>query len=402
MGYTNNYEDLLRDIQESGQYWSDYDLELARNNPDAGRSIYTYKQQYYNATTDAERLAANQGAEAIRARYGNYTGGGDGSGYILSDKYAPQYTQYTSQYKDQINSLMNQLMNREAFSYNPAADPSYQAYSEKYRNLGNKAMQNALGSAAAMTGGQPSSYAMTAAQQAQNDYNAQLSNVIPELQQLAYNMYVGEGNAMRANLSSLMDLDQMAYGQHMDTWNANMDVWQNNYNVDADQYERDRYEREQQYERDRYLAELMAGAGDYGRYTGMGLTDDERAKLENAYQESVRKYAGDEINDVYVWLAENEATDYGTAYQLLRSKGYSTTDADRYAKYFSQNYERYAGDEGDTDDGQSPDYQTAKTDIARFVVNNGVNALEIITMLDRYDLSPEEKLAIAEEFGIMP
>lgn len=389
MGYTNNYEDLLRDIQESGQYWSDYDLELARNNPDAGRSIYTYKQQYYNATTDEERLAANQGAEAIRSRYGNYSGGGDGSGYILSDKYAPQYTQYTSQYKDQIDSLLHQLMNREAFSYNPAADPSYQAYSEKYRNLGNKAMQNALGSAAAMTGGQLNSYAMTAAQQAQNDYNAQLSNVIPELQQLAYNMYVGEGNAMRANLSNLMDLDQMAYGRHMDTWNANMDVWQNNYNVDADQYERDRYEREQQYEQDRYLAELMAGAGDYGRYSGMGLTDDERAKLENAYQESVRSASRTGGKDLT----------FAQAKALLDEGIYSDAALAVYEAYVGEPYKVKGNAKGLDRYLSNPAVQTAKNNID-FGRWTGETLLQAIEAAVGKTITEEEAEAILDYAGL--
>ena len=36
-----------------------------------------------------------------------------------------------------LSAVLNQIMNREEFSYNPAADASYQAYSEKYRNAGN-------------------------------------------------------------------------------------------------------------------------------------------------------------------------------------------------------------------------------------------------------------------------
>ena len=41
--------------------------------------------------------------------------------------------------------------------------------------------------------------------------------------------------------------------------------------------------------------------------------------------------------DVYRWLLANGATDEGTAYQLLRNAGYSTTDANRYAEYFGEN-----------------------------------------------------------------
>ena len=123
---------------------------------------------------------------------------------------------YKSQYEDQMYELVNQLLEREDFSYNPAADPSYQAYSEKYRNAGNQAMQNALGSAAAMNGGQLSSYALTSAQQAQNNYAAQMSDMIPQLQQLAYGRYQDEGADMRQNLATLMSRDDQAYNRYMD------------------------------------------------------------------------------------------------------------------------------------------------------------------------------------------
>ena len=265
MAYRNNYEDLLRDIQASGQSWSTYDLDLARNNPDAGRSIYTQKLAYANAQTDAERMAANDAAEMIRRQYGGYTGGSDGSGFTLTGKNtvnqtAPSYTQYASkyqsqidelmaqiggytngqyesQYQGQIDDLMSQLLNREAydskyqgqidgvmdklmnrdpFSYNPTDDPSYAAYAEHYRNAGNQAREDTMAQAAAMTGGQVSSYAMAAAQQAQNAYNAQMSDIIPQLREAAYGMYRDEGNDMRDNLTSLLALDQAAYGKYMD------------------------------------------------------------------------------------------------------------------------------------------------------------------------------------------
>ena len=298
--FMNNYDDLLRDMKANNITFSDYDLELAKKNPDAGRSLYTQKLAYGQATTDEERQKANNAANLIRQQYGGYSGGTDGTGFTLSQTYAPPASEYVSQYQDKINdwtdkltnrgpydsqyqsqidellaqvmgrdpynskfqgqidslnqqiqnrdpyssqfqgqidslnqqiqnrdpyqsqyqgdidSLLNQIMNREAFSYNPAADASYQAYSEKYRNAGNQAMQNALGSAAAMSGGQLSSYALTSAQQAQNNYAAQMSDMIPQLQQLAYEMYQNEGADMRNNLSTLLNQDDRAYNRYMD------------------------------------------------------------------------------------------------------------------------------------------------------------------------------------------
>ena len=92
MAYKNTYEDLLQDIQASGQNWSSYDMELAKANPDAGRSIYSQKQAWANAQTDAERKAANDAAEMIRKQYGGYTGGKDGGSFTLNGQYSASNT----------------------------------------------------------------------------------------------------------------------------------------------------------------------------------------------------------------------------------------------------------------------------------------------------------------------
>lgn len=245
MAYKNTYEDLLKDIQESGQTWSSYDLELARDNPDAGRSIFSQKQAYANAQTEEQRKAANDAAEMIRRQYGGYTAGSDGSGFSLTGyNKAPEYTQYTSKYQSQINDLMSQLANRPAFSYTPTDDPSYAAYSEHYRNSGEQARKDTLAQAAAMTGGQPSTYAIAAAEQAQNAHNATMSDMIPQLRDAAYAMYADEGNAMRNDLNMLLALDEMEYGRHQDAYANQMAKWQADYGVDRDMVEDQRYENE--------------------------------------------------------------------------------------------------------------------------------------------------------------
>ena len=267
MAYRNNYDDLLRDIQASGQSWSSYDLELAKENPDAGRSIFTQKQAWANAQTDAERRAANDAAELIRKQYGGYTGGSNGKGFTLDGTYtssqkAPSYTQYTSKYQSQIDDLMAQISNRPDFSYTPTDDPSYAAYSEHYRNAGDQAREDTLAQASAMTGGQASSYAVAAAEQAQNAYNAQMSDVIPQLREAAYGRYMDEGNAMRNDLSTLLALDEAAYGRHQNDYANQMAEWQANYGVSRDLIEDKRYETE--------LALAQAAAAAKSKQTGSG------------------------------------------------------------------------------------------------------------------------------------
>ena len=109
--FQNNYDDLLKDMQANNIQFSDYDLELAKNNPDAGRSLYTQKLAYGQATTDEERQKANDEANRIRQQYGGYTAGGEGTGYTLSQTYAPPASEYVSQYQDDIDSWTEKLTN---------------------------------------------------------------------------------------------------------------------------------------------------------------------------------------------------------------------------------------------------------------------------------------------------
>lgn len=259
--YNNDYEKLLAGIEGSGQTWSDYDLGLAQKNPQAGFSIFESKNDWLDAQKRGDQAgmdAANKAANDVRQYYGSYDGGKDGSGFTLLPTYdeVPEYTEYQSPYADQIQDLFDSIQNRDPFTYSPDSDVSYQAYAEKYRNAGQKARDDTLASAAAMTGGIPSSYAMTAAQQAQNNYNAALSDVLPQLEQLAYNKYLNEGSEMRSDLSALMQMDDAAYQKHLDSYNNALNNWQLNYGVDRDRVGDIRYADETGYSRNQYEREL--------------------------------------------------------------------------------------------------------------------------------------------------
>ena len=162
-----------------------------------------------NAAGDKAGMeAAHKQAESIRGKYG-YSGGGDGSQYIpfqTSKKEEFSYGSaptYTSKYQGKIDELTEAILNREAFTYDPEKDPTYQQYKESYTRNGERAMQDTLGQVSARTGGLASSYASSAAQQTYDGYMSALADKIPELRQLAYSMYMDEGNTQRANLETV-------------------------------------------------------------------------------------------------------------------------------------------------------------------------------------------------------
>lgn len=241
MAYTT-YDELMKRAQEKGQYWSDYDKELAQRDPDAGLSIFTSKNDYMNAKNDQERNAANSQANAIRRKYGSYTGGKDGSGFVkdntyfnYQDPYAGAldakldellgYGKFENPYQGEIDSLVDKISGRPEFSYDPNTDPIYQNYKETYLREGNRARENTLGDLAAMTGGMPSTAATAAAEQAQNYYNAKMADTIPALYQQAFDMYMGQANQNINDLGAIRG----AAGDALNQWGANLGLLQNQF-----------------------------------------------------------------------------------------------------------------------------------------------------------------------------
>lgn len=171
--------------------------------------------------------SAHAAAEALRSGFG-YLGGEDGSAYL---KQTDQYGDFSFQsapvfydaYGNQIADQRNKILNREAFSYNPEEDPLYAVYKAQYNREGNRATQNTIGEMAARTGGMASSYAGTAAAQAGQYYAQQLADRIPELQQLAYSMYMDDLNSGRQDLAMLEGASDRDYGRFMDSYG----MWSN-------------------------------------------------------------------------------------------------------------------------------------------------------------------------------
>ncbi len=117
-----------------------------------------------------------------------------------------------------IDALLNEILNRDDFSYDAASDPLYQQYANMYRREGDRAMRETLAEAAAGAGGM-NTYAITAAQQANNYYNSQLNDKIPELYQLAYSMYLNDKESKMQDLGILQDMDESQYNRYRDTVN---------------------------------------------------------------------------------------------------------------------------------------------------------------------------------------
>lgn len=203
---------------------------------------------------------------------GDYGGsGGWGGGF----NYGIPMPEYNSQYQAQIQAMLNSILNREDFKYDAASDPLYQQYKEQYLREGDRAMRNTMAEAAAGAGGM-NSYAMTAAQQANDYYNAQLNDKIPELYQLAYQMYLQDIDGKVQDLGLLQQMDQTAYNQYRDT----MSDWFNDRNFAYGQYRDDVADGQwqQQFDYNKFVNDR-----DYNYQVGRDQVMDGRYDQEWAY-----------------------------------------------------------------------------------------------------------------------
>ena len=201
--YTGELSDLYNQTKNYGEF--NYDLPAP-----------TYKNNYAG---DIQNLYNQQ------LNYGDFQ----------SDAVKPEYQ---NRYDDTINDLLNAVRDRGEFNYDPNTDPVYAAYRKQYAREGQRATADALGIAAAASGGIPSSYAQTAAGQQANYYAAQMTDKIPELYQLAYQRYLQEYAERFNALNAFQNAEQNDYAKYLNDvsqYNADrnfdLNLYNNRYNM---------------------------------------------------------------------------------------------------------------------------------------------------------------------------
>ena len=172
---------------------------------------------------------------------------------------------YDSRYDEQIRSLYNQLTSRGPFRYDSATDPLYQQYRQSYVQLGQNAMRDTMGQAAALTGGYGSSYAQSVGQQQYDAYLRRLADVLPETYGMALDAWKAEGQDLQRRYSAAAALEQSDYERYLDElaqYNRSLDRARSDLDT---AYERQFAEDERAYRR---------AVDDYNRR----LDEDERAQ----------------------------------------------------------------------------------------------------------------------------
>lgn len=140
------------------------------------------------------------------------------------EKAKGELPQYAGTYDGQLDALYQQIVGRDKFSYDMNEDLFYQQAADQYQKLGNMAMMDTMGQAAALTGGYGNTYAQNLGQQAYQGYLQQLNDNLPQFYQAALDAYNAEGDQMMTQYGMLGDLANREYSMYQDDL---AQYWQN-------------------------------------------------------------------------------------------------------------------------------------------------------------------------------
>ncbi len=223
------------DIKAASSYEAMRNAKIADMNS-AGTNTNNYattnnygpKETIYYDPTGQQKTGYNIGGKTYldsagtqRLGAGNYTNVGN-NWYMMGNEGGIQLSGMPTfrQEMPELNLPKYKAFNYKPFNYDVNNDDVYKQYAEMYQRQGQSAGENALASASAATGGIPSSYAAAANSQAQQAYAKKTADIIPTLEQNAYNRYANDR--------------ELAYNDYQNVYNAAFNNATTQYKADLD------------------------------------------------------------------------------------------------------------------------------------------------------------------------
>lgn len=145
--------------------------------------------------------------------------------------------EYNSEYTSMAKDILNNYLSRDDYDYNVNTDKLYGQYAQKYKREGQNAMRDTIANATALTGGYGNSYAVSAGSQAYQGYLEKLNDIIPELEEKAFERYAYEGEEAKNNLDMISELEASEYEKYrdsMDDYFADREFYEDNYRYRED------------------------------------------------------------------------------------------------------------------------------------------------------------------------
>ena len=238
---------------------------------------------------------------------------------------------------------MAQIQNPGTYNYEFNGDNLFKQYADMYTQQGKQAAMNAMGNAAALTGGYGNSYGQMAANQAYDQYLQQLYDRGLELRDRDYQVWQDELANQYNQYNLMANADQTDYGRYRDTvsdWQADRDYATGRYDTERN-YDYSKYRdtvSDWQNNRDYYTNQYNTETDrDYSRYTDARNFAEQQYQYDTEMKEKIR-----EFDESLNWEKMSSQQKYAAEYcmsalakgqmptaDMLKAAGLSTKDAQK-------------------------------------------------------------------------
>jgi len=212
------YDDFLTAAQNAGMLnaFSPEDLTITQRSPEYGLSMLKLQQDAGRATTSEQKLLAQEAVNQLRKTYSALptttaantatTAVSTAAGPVTADGTAssavPQSTPgYSYSGQNAYQKALEGVTEFEPYSYDYKQDPTYSGMRDQYL-ADNQGMEDRTLNNPAVSSGSIPSYAGAAAGQSGNYYAGKLNDILPQLEQDAYERYLKDFQIRNSQLEA--------------------------------------------------------------------------------------------------------------------------------------------------------------------------------------------------------
>lgn len=220
------YDDFVKAANNAGMLnaFSQEDLTISQRSPEYGLSLLKLQQDAGRATTSEQKLLAQEAVNQLRKTYSTVpaaasleTASSDAG--MASSTVPTSGTGYAYSGENAYQKALEGVTGYTPYSYDHNQDPTYGAMRDTYL-ADNQAMEDKTLSNPSVPGSNVPSYADAAAGQSANYYAGKLNDILPQMEQNAYNRYLKDFQIKNSQLEASAADKQLSYDQ----WKQQQDL----------------------------------------------------------------------------------------------------------------------------------------------------------------------------------
>ena len=213
MAKTYTYDDFVNAANNAGMLgsFSQEDLTISQNNPEYGLSLLKLQQDASKATTSEQKLLAQEAVNQLRKSYASTSMDsisqpassevGSASSSAATNAASTKVKGYSYAGEAAYQNALQNVTNYDPYSYTYSDDPIYGTMKDSYLSDNQNTASQVLNNPAVSETSVPT-YGAAASGQSANYYAAKLNDIIPQLEQNAYERYLKEFELINSQLDA--------------------------------------------------------------------------------------------------------------------------------------------------------------------------------------------------------